>query len=103
MSQEKAGGTVNGWAMLARGDPHLLAFGAVLLWLFLRSAIAAGATKIYAELLAAGCAGILVIVLIGVFFCCGHFTLQPNEGRVLILFGAYRARSGCPAGIGPTR
>jgi regulator of protease activity HflC (stomatin/prohibitin superfamily) len=25
----------------------------------------------------------------GVFSCCGHFTLQPNEARVLILFGSY--------------
>jgi regulator of protease activity HflC (stomatin/prohibitin superfamily) len=27
---------------------------------------------------------------LGVFMCFGFFTLQPNEGRVLILFGAYR-------------
>ncbi|MBM4000251.1 MAG: SPFH domain-containing protein [Planctomycetes bacterium] len=34
-------------------------------------------------------AGILVVVL-GVLMLCGHFTLQPNESRVLILFGDYR-------------
>ena len=34
-------------------------------------------------------AGVLVEAL-GGFLCAGHFTLQPNEGRVLILFGAYR-------------
>lgn len=33
--------------------------------------------------------GILVIGL-GIFLCNGFFTLQPNEGRVLVLFGAYR-------------
>ncbi len=33
--------------------------------------------------------GILTVAL-GVFLCYGFFTLQPNEGRVLILFGAYR-------------
>jgi regulator of protease activity HflC (stomatin/prohibitin superfamily) len=33
--------------------------------------------------------GVLTIGL-GVFLCCGFFTLQPNEARVLILFGAYR-------------
>jgi regulator of protease activity HflC (stomatin/prohibitin superfamily) len=27
---------------------------------------------------------------LGVFFCCGFFTLEPNEGRVLILFGKYK-------------
>jgi regulator of protease activity HflC (stomatin/prohibitin superfamily) len=33
--------------------------------------------------------GILVIVL-GIFMGYGFFTLQPNEARVLILFGAYK-------------
>jgi regulator of protease activity HflC (stomatin/prohibitin superfamily) len=33
--------------------------------------------------------GVLVLAL-GVFLCSGFFTLQPNEGRVLILFGSYR-------------
>ena len=32
----------------------------------------------------------VLVVAFGIFCCCGHFTLQPNEGRVLILFGAYR-------------
>ena len=30
-----------------------------------------------------------VIEIIGIVCLCGHFTLQPNEARVLILFGAY--------------
>ena len=33
--------------------------------------------------------GFLLIGLATLFFV-GHFTLQPNEGRVLILFGAYK-------------
>jgi|SRR3989304_5250561 len=33
--------------------------------------------------------GILVIAF-GVFMCFGFFTLQPNQARVLILFGAYK-------------
>ena len=33
--------------------------------------------------------GVLVLGL-GVFVCNGFFTLQPNEARVLILFGQYR-------------
>ncbi len=32
----------------------------------------------------------LVMTLIGCFLLPGFFTLQPNEARVLILFGAYR-------------
>ena len=34
-------------------------------------------------------AGILTMIL-GVVLLCGHFTLQPNEASVLILFGAYK-------------
>jgi regulator of protease activity HflC (stomatin/prohibitin superfamily) len=32
----------------------------------------------------------ILIVGLGLFSCGGYFTLQPNEARVLILFGAYR-------------
>ncbi len=34
--------------------------------------------------------GGVVVLGLGVFSCWGYFTLQPNEGRVLILFGSYR-------------
>ncbi len=34
--------------------------------------------------------GSLLIAGLAVFICNGFFTLQPNEARVLILFGAYR-------------
>ena len=30
------------------------------------------------------------LLVTAIFVCFGYFTLQPNEGRVLILFGAYR-------------
>ena len=42
---------------------------------------------------AAGAARVLVAVLmiaLGIFSCFGFFTLEPNEARVLILFGAYK-------------
>lgn len=29
-------------------------------------------------------------VLLGLVLLCGHFTLQPNEARVLVLFGEYK-------------
>jgi regulator of protease activity HflC (stomatin/prohibitin superfamily) len=32
----------------------------------------------------------ILLMGVGVFLCFGFFTLQPNEGRVLILFGEYR-------------
>ena len=31
----------------------------------------------------------IVLLLAGIFLCCGFFTLQPNEARVLTLFGKY--------------
>lgn len=32
----------------------------------------------------------LVAMILGIIFLLGHFTLQPNEGRVLLLFGEYK-------------
>jgi regulator of protease activity HflC (stomatin/prohibitin superfamily) len=32
----------------------------------------------------------ILLEMLAVVLLCGHFTLQPNEARVLILFGAYR-------------
>ncbi len=34
--------------------------------------------------------GSLIVLGLAVFSCWGYFTLQPNEARVLVLFGAYR-------------
>ncbi|MGQ0428951.1 MAG: SPFH domain-containing protein [Gammaproteobacteria bacterium] len=34
--------------------------------------------------------GTLLMIGTGVFLSCGFFTLQPNEARVLILFGSYK-------------
>ncbi len=31
-----------------------------------------------------------LLLAVGIFLLCGYFTLQPNEARVLILFGSYR-------------
>jgi hypothetical protein len=32
----------------------------------------------------------LLMFALAIFACFGYFTLQPNEARVLILFGSYR-------------
>ncbi len=32
----------------------------------------------------------LAMDVVGIVSLCGHFTLQPNEARVMILFGAYK-------------
>jgi regulator of protease activity HflC (stomatin/prohibitin superfamily) len=87
MSQERAVRTVNGWAMVV---VNLLIFcgAGVLLWLFIRSAMAAEQAKTLPNFWLL--AGSVLLIVLGAFLCGGFFTLQPNEGRVLILFGAYR-------------
>jgi regulator of protease activity HflC (stomatin/prohibitin superfamily) len=74
---------VNGWVMLAVNLALLL--GAVV-WLvtIIVGAASANDPSILWRLIPALLLEILAVVLL-----CGHFTLQPNEARVLILFGAY--------------
>lgn len=87
MSQERPVRTLSGWAMLPM-EIAIFCVAALLMWLFVRSAIDAEATKGLPNfyLLVSS----VLITAFGVFYCFGHFTLQPNEGCVLILFGAYR-------------
>ena len=33
---------------------------------------------------------VAIMIALGIFACFGFFTLEPNEARVLILFGAYK-------------
>lgn len=65
----------------------ILFAGAALVIAFIFSAAAVGPHELPNFYLLVS--GVLVIGL-GIFSCAGHFTLQPNEARVLILFGAYR-------------
>ena len=76
--------TFNGWSMLLF-NIFLLLFGAWLVFHPIYSTNRYGSPFSASELLA----GFLTIAL-AIFSFCGHFTLQPNEGRVLILFGAYK-------------
>ena len=76
----------NGWLMLIV-NIGLLVAGVVLFVLTARAAAAGTITP--AEL---GWRVITSFLLeaFGVLFLIGHFTLQPNEARVLILFGSYK-------------
>jgi hypothetical protein len=87
MSQEKAVRTVNGWAMVVVDFLIFCGAGAVL-WLFIRSAMEAERARTLPNFWLL--AGSVALIIFGAFLCGGFFTLQPNEGRVLILFGAYR-------------
>ncbi len=87
MNREREVRVLNGWATLPV-TIAIFAGGAALFVWFIFSAIEAGrGNQLPNFYLFFG--GLLVIGL-GVFSCFGYFTLQPNEARVLILFGAYR-------------
>ena len=82
MTKEKVIQVTSGWSML--GLNLGLVFGGVLLSIL--CLIAAANTE--------GAPGLGLLVTIplsvaGVIMLFGHFTLQPNEARVLTLFGTY--------------
>jgi regulator of protease activity HflC (stomatin/prohibitin superfamily) len=81
-SNERETSAINGWAMLFINLALLI--GAAV-WIV--SNLVGASSHGFAgwQLLAAALVEFLAVV-----FLCGHFTLQPNEARVLILFGAYR-------------
>ena len=77
---------LNGWAMLCFNI--LLLLGALA---FIVLSIRAGATaQILPGQVAIRLLSGLLTVGLAVFLFFGQFTLQPNEARVLILFGAYK-------------
>ena len=76
----------NGWLMLIFNIGLLIA-GVVLFILTARAgaANAIGPGEIGLRIVAS-----FLLEGFGVLFLIGHFTLQPNEARVLILFGSYK-------------
>jgi regulator of protease activity HflC (stomatin/prohibitin superfamily) len=83
-SNENQTGAVNGWMMLFINLALLLG-AAVWIVSIIVQAAGTGGTSLLWWLVPAILLELLAIILLG-----GHFTLQPNEARVLILFGAYR-------------
>lgn len=82
MTQEKIIQVKSGWAML--GINLGLLFGGIVLSIL--SLIAAANTE------GEGAIGLLLTIpmtITGIIMLGGHFTLQPNEARVLTLFGTY--------------
>ena len=83
MNREKTIQAPNGWAVL----PVTIAMLAGGIAWFIRLIVIAGShgsPNVYLLI------GSLLVFGLGLFSCFGYFTLQPNEGRVMILFGAYR-------------
>ncbi len=83
-NRELAGRAYNGWAMLFVNLVLVLS-GAFLFGLFVYGATRVGGEPHFSRLI-----GALVLETLGIVSLIGHFTLQPNEARVLILFGAYK-------------
>ena len=74
LTQERSAATFNGWVML---PVLILALVGALLW---------SVTNLAA----------IVLIVVILYLFRGFFTLQPNEARVLILFGAYRGSARAP-------
>jgi regulator of protease activity HflC (stomatin/prohibitin superfamily) len=84
INREQQARVLNGWIMLP--VVLLLILGGVALFIY---SIVAGMTTEDPPLRSLFILG-LFMVPIGVLLSVGFFTLQPNEARVLILFGAYK-------------
>jgi regulator of protease activity HflC (stomatin/prohibitin superfamily) len=75
---------LNGWVGLLL----LVLWSIAALALFVSTVEAEGALA--PEMTAVRIFGALLMAGLGVFACFGFFTLEPNEARVLMLFGAYK-------------
>jgi len=80
MTNEKQGSSIKGWVVV--GIHALLLV--TLIWLFFNSALANSWSLI----------GIVVqsilLIAVSMILPMGYFTLQPNEAKVLVLFGKYK-------------
>lgn len=83
-SQEKYLSAASGWVML--GVVIALFIGSVVLFIAGGKALSRGNAKPGVALILAG----VTMVVLASISCSGFFTLQPNEARVLVLFGSYR-------------
>jgi len=83
---------ISGWLMLTVGIGLVL----VGIFWFVRVAIGADAGTIAAGSAATQILASLFVDTLGTIILLGLFTLQPNEARVLILFGSYKGTVRAP-------
>ena len=83
-SSERETTAVSGWVMLLVNLALLIGALAWFVLIIVRAA-GTGNPSVLWWMIPAGLLEALAVILL-----CGHFTLQPNEARVLILFGAYK-------------
>jgi regulator of protease activity HflC (stomatin/prohibitin superfamily) len=87
MSEEREVSSVNGWIVLPVALVLYLLVP-VMIWVSFaagRDAESGGRVPVWWVLL-----GSFVVLIVAIIASIGFYTLQPNEARVLILFGAYR-------------
>ena len=84
VNRERPAKVMSGWIMLP--VVLVLILGGVAMFIY---SIAAGDREVNHPFWGLFVLGLMMVV-IGVFLLPGFFTLQPNEARVLILFGAYK-------------
>ena len=89
MSVERTARTVNGWIMLLVDIALYVGATALLVLSFTEGATTGDSTEPVWWMLIAGC----VVLTAAIIVSPGFFTLQPNEARVLILFGDYKGTS----------
>jgi hypothetical protein len=83
LSSEREETAVNGWIMLPATLALLLGGVALLIYSIVHSSAALG-HPVWGLLILA-----VLVVFLSVVLLVGFFTLQPNEARVLLLFGKY--------------
>jgi regulator of protease activity HflC (stomatin/prohibitin superfamily) len=84
VTNENQTSAVNGWPMLAINFAMLIGAAVWFVTLIVAAARHDGSSSPWWFIPA------ILLGILAVVFLCGYFTLQPNEGRVLILFGAYK-------------
>ena len=84
VSNENQTRAVNGWLMLVVNLVLLLGAALWLIRIIVHAARMNEPTFLWWLIPA------ILLEIVAIVLLCGHFTLQPNEARVLILFGAYR-------------
>jgi regulator of protease activity HflC (stomatin/prohibitin superfamily) len=83
-SNEREATAINGWVMLIVNVALLLG---ALAWLI---STIVHAARVNDPSLLLWMIPAMLLEILAVILLCGHFTLQPNEARVLLLFGAYK-------------
>jgi len=85
-SIEKEVGAINGWRMLFINLAILFSGPVLIGW----TAVSGAQRHLSAGAIVSGVLFGAFLIILGIIMLSGHIALQPNQARVLILFGAYK-------------